>query len=60
MLWKDGQVASFGHAGQARGVNFEVRYYPGQRITSVIFSNQDNGAYDDLRKNIVKLVTGAR
>jgi CubicO group peptidase (beta-lactamase class C family) len=60
MLWKDGQVASFGHAGQAPGVNFEVRYYPGQRITSVIFSNQDNGAYDDLRKNVVKLVTGAR
>ena len=61
MLWQSqGGMRSFGHGGIAPGVNFEVRYYPEEDITFVIFSNQDNGAYDDLRKNIVKLITGDR
>ncbi|MBK7670272.1 MAG: serine hydrolase [bacterium] len=55
-----GRVISYGHAGQAPGINFEARYYPDDGITMVIFCNQDNGAYDDLRKNIDKLITGDR
>lgn len=55
-----GGVASYGHGGITSGVNFEFRYYPGPRVTLVVFSNQDNGAYDDLRRNIQKLITGAR
>ena len=61
MLWQsDSKIASFGHAGQAYGINFEMRYYPRFDMTTVVFCNQDNGAYDSLRGNIVKLITGDR
>lgn len=60
ILRRGGQMASYGHGGIARGVNFEFRYFPAVDVTIVVFSNQDNGAYDDLRKNITKLVTGER
>jgi CubicO group peptidase (beta-lactamase class C family) len=55
-----GVVRSFGHGGIAPGVNFELRYVPDQDVTLIAFCNQDNGAYDDLRKNLDKLVTGDR
>jgi CubicO group peptidase (beta-lactamase class C family) len=58
--WKDGQVASYGHGGIAAGVNFELRVFPREDLTLITFSNQDNGAYDDLRKNAIKLITGVR
>jgi CubicO group peptidase (beta-lactamase class C family) len=51
---------SYGHGGTAKGVNFEFRYFPNSDITLVIFSNQDNGAYDDLKRNTIKLITGER
>ncbi|HET9951851.1 MAG TPA: serine hydrolase domain-containing protein [Candidatus Eisenbacteria bacterium] len=51
---------SFGHGGTAPGVNFEFRYFPDDDVTLIVFGNQDNGAYDDLRKNVTKLVTGDR
>ncbi len=51
---------SYGHGGTAKGVNFEFRYFPNSDITVVIFSNQDNGAYDDLKRNTIKLITGER
>lgn len=51
---------SYGHGGTAKGVNFEFRYFPNSDITLVIFSNQDNGAYDDLKRNTLKLITGER
>ncbi|HKK21499.1 MAG TPA: serine hydrolase domain-containing protein, partial [candidate division Zixibacteria bacterium] len=61
MLTFDGaRLRSYGHAGIAPGVNFAFQYFPEQDLTFVIFSNQDNGAYDDLRKNIIKLITGDR
>lgn len=60
ILSSDGNVNSFGHGGVAPGVNFELRYFPQLDMTFVIFCNQDNGAYDDLRKNIIKLITGSR
>ena len=60
LLYRVGQVPSFGHGGITAGVNFEYRYFPGNDITFVAFSNQDNGAYDDLRKNVIRLVTGER
>lgn len=53
-------VRSFGHGGIASGVNFEFRYFPESDITVIAFSNQDNGAYDDLRRNTIKLITGER
>jgi len=60
LLEREGGVRSFGHGGIAAGVNFELRYYPELDLTLVAFSNQDNGAYDDLRRNVQRLVTGAR
>lgn len=60
ILSNEGNAPSYGHGGIARGVNFEFRHFPQLDITFVAFCNQDNGAYDDLRKNIIKLITGAR
>jgi len=60
LLEREGGVPSFGHGGITAGVNFELRYYPSLDVTLVAFSNQDNGAYDDLRRNAQKLITGAR
>lgn len=60
LLHDEGKVASFGHGGIAKGVNLAFRYFPGPDVTMVIFCNQDNGAHDDLNKNIVKLITGDR
>lgn len=54
------QEISYGHGGTAKGVNFEFRYFPNSDITVVIFSNEDNGAYDDLKRNTIKLITGER
>lgn len=51
---------SFGHGGTTYGVNFEYRYFPNLDITLVMFCNQDNGAYDDLKKNTIKLISGER
>jgi len=53
-------VRSFGHGGIAQGVNFTFRYFPGSDCTLLVFSNQDNGAFDDLRRNATKLITGER
>lgn len=53
-------VVSWGHGGTAPGVNFSLRYFPAQDITLILFNNQDNGAYDDLRRNTAKLITGDR
>jgi CubicO group peptidase (beta-lactamase class C family) len=60
ILGNEGNVRSYGHGGFTSGVNFEFRYFPREDLTLVVFCNQDNGAYDDLRKNVVKLITGAR
>lgn len=51
---------SYGHGGTAGGVNFEYRYYPEQDVTFIIMNNQNNGAYDDLKRNINKLISGDR
>lgn len=56
----EGNVLSFGHGGIAGGANFAFRYFPVEDLTFIAFNNQNNGAYDDLRKNIVKLITGDR
>lgn len=57
----DSGTPSFGHGGMASGgVNAELRCFPTLDTTLVMFSNQDNGAYDDLRKNLIKLITGDR
>ncbi len=53
-------VDSYGHGGITSGCNFEMRVFPERRITLVVLNNQDNGAYDDLRRNLVKLITGER
>lgn len=53
-------AASFGHGGIARGVNFEYRYFPGRETALIAFCNQDNGAYDSLRKTATRLITEER
>ena len=53
-------VLSWGHGGFAPGVNFELRYFPAEDVTFVLFCNQDNGAFDDLKRNVEKLITGDR
>ena len=60
ILERGGGARSYGHGGIARGVNFEFRYFPDSDIVLLAFSNQDNGAYDDLRRNATKLITGER
>jgi CubicO group peptidase (beta-lactamase class C family) len=55
-----GNARSWGHGGIAPGVNFELRYFPEGDFTVVLFCNQDNGAFDDLRKNTIRLITGER
>lgn len=57
---KNGGEFSYGHGGIASGINLEFRYFPRLDITMVVFSNQDNGAFDDLKKNMVKLISGER
>jgi len=47
-------------AGIAAGVDFEPRYFPTEDTTFVAFTHRDNGAFEDLRKNVIRLVTGAR
>jgi len=59
-LARRGGVSSFGHGGITAGVNFELRRFPAPDLTLVMFGNQDNGAYDDLRRNTIKLITGER
>ncbi len=53
-------VDSYGHGGIAPGTNAEIRFFPALDTTLILFSNQDNGAYDDLRKNATRLITGER
>lgn len=54
------QEETYGHGGTAGGVNFEFRYFPRMDISLLIFNNQNNGAYDDLKRNVLKLISGAR
>lgn len=51
---------SYGHGGTADGVNFEFRYFPDKDITLIILNNQNSGAYDDLKRNVIKLITDER
>jgi len=60
ILSKSAQKISYGHGGTTGGINFEFQYFPGLDITLIIFCNQNNGAYDDLKKNFIKLITGER
>ena len=60
ILTKSGDERAYGHGGIAAGVNFEFMYFPKLDITFIAFNNQDNGAYDDLRKNVIKLISGLR
>jgi CubicO group peptidase (beta-lactamase class C family) len=60
ILSKSAQESGYGHGGTTGGVNFEFRYFPKSDITLIIFCNQNNGAYDDLKINSIKLITGER
>lgn len=60
ILQKNGGEFSYGYVGIASGINLELRYFPRLDITMVVFSNQDNGAFDDLKKNMTKLISGER
>lgn len=60
LLQKHEQESSFGHGGTAGGVNFEYRFFPKMGIALLVFNNQNNGAYDDLKRNALKLISGER
>lgn len=60
ILHRYGTVTAYGHGGTAPGVAFDFEYFPKEDLTFVIMSNQDNAAYDDLRKNALRLITGQR
>jgi CubicO group peptidase (beta-lactamase class C family) len=60
LTFRHNKLESFGHGGQAPGVNFDFRYFPDEELTMVVFCNQDNGAFDDLRRNVTRLITGNR
>ena len=60
ILQTQGQTRFAGHGGSARGVNFAFEIVRDRNLTMVMFCNQDNGAFDDLRKNVMKLVSGYR
>jgi len=60
ILERHAQEPTYGHGGTAGGVNFEFRYFPRMDIALLIFNNQNNGAYDDLKRNVLKLISGAR
>lgn len=60
ILEQHGGEPTYGHGGTAGGVNFEFRYFPRMDITLLVFNNQNNGAYDDLKRNTLKLISGAR
>lgn len=59
-LYRHGGVRAFGHGGTAQGANFDARHYPDRDLTVVILSNQDNGAFDTLKRTVHKLVTSER
>lgn len=60
MIEQHGGENTIGHGGIAKGVNFSLHYFPQSGYVVLVFSNQDNGAFDDLKKNALKLVSGAR
>jgi hypothetical protein len=60
ILEQHAQEPTYGHGGTAGGVNFEFRYFPRMDIAQLVFNNQNNGAYDDLKRNALKLISGAR
>lgn len=60
ILGRAGRNPYYGHGGITGGVNFEFRHYPSLDATLITFCNQDNGAYDDLRRTAEKLLTGVR
>jgi CubicO group peptidase (beta-lactamase class C family) len=60
ILERHGDELTYGHGGTAGGVNFEFRYFPQMDIVLLVFNNQNNGAYDDLKRNTLKLISGAR
>ena len=51
-LGDKGQVRLSSHGGIAFGTSFA---FLAEDPASIAFNNQNNGAYDDLRKNLVKL-----
>jgi CubicO group peptidase (beta-lactamase class C family) len=60
ILERHGSEPTYGHGGTAGGVNFEFRYFPRMDMTLLVFNNQNNGAYDDLKRTALKLISGAR
>jgi hypothetical protein len=51
---------SYGHGGIAPGVNAEFRHFPDVNITLVLLCNQDNAAFDDLKRHTISLIERAQ
>ena len=60
ILERHAQEPTYAHGGTACVVNSQFRYFPRSALLLVVFNNQNNGAYDDLKRNSLKLISGAR
>ncbi|MEZ4648418.1 MAG: serine hydrolase domain-containing protein [Candidatus Eisenbacteria bacterium] len=56
----DTGTLSWGHEGFAPGVNFELRHFPADDVTFVLFCNQENDAFDELNQTVRNIITGDR
>jgi hypothetical protein len=54
------QTMCFGHGGIAQGVDFALQYFPREDITLIMFGNRGAPAFDTLRGNVTRLITGER
>jgi len=52
--------SSFGHGGIANGTDFDLEIFPDKDLTFIIFANRGAPAFDTLKRNAIKLITGER
>ena len=50
----------FGHGGQAEGTDFAFAVFPEQDLTFILFGNRGGPAFDSLKRNVLRLITGER
>ena len=42
------------------GIDFDLEYFPREGITLIVFGNRGAPAFDTLRRNVTRLITGDR
>jgi hypothetical protein len=51
---------SFGHGGTSKGIDFDLEHFRREGITLIVFGNRGAPAFDMLRRNVTRLITGDR